>query len=173
MCLNDKAEKRTREECPPQPEDEGQICVVEVIYTSKGTIHSAYNNCTDPENTMSWKLNKTVYHIDSPDSESMRSAQTMEVMPSNNEEHLRYISTKDRHGNSQGTEDSQEADEIRMSRSSNVGALKDVDKSEFDLIAQFAELAVKTLDEIDPDNKKRIVLGVKEAKKQVCIFTAV
>lgn len=56
---------------------------------------------------------------------------------------------------------------IRKRRSSDQGALRDIDKNEQDLVYRFAELAVRTLDEVDPDNNKRILLGVTEAKKQV------
>lgn len=58
---------------------------------------------------------------------------------------------------------------VRNKRSINLGALKDVDNSEHNLISQFAELAVKTLDEVDPDNMKQIVLEITEAKKQVSL----
>ena len=123
----------------------------------KGSIHPVYNNCTGPEQTKNWKVDENVYETNIPNSESMRVVQTIEAMGRNIDE------------NSQATQDGPEVDETQMSRSANVGALKDVDKSEFNLVAQFAELAVKTLDEIDPDNTKRVVLGITEAKKQVCL----
>jgi len=63
--------------------------------------------------------------------------------------------------------DSMVVENVRKRRSSDQGALRDIDKNEQDLVYRFAELAVRTLDEVDPDNNKRILLGVTEAKKQV------
>jgi hypothetical protein len=47
------------------------------------------------------------------------------------------------------------------------GGLKDIDKSEAELVNKLAEIAVRTLDEIDEDDKKRVVLDVVSAQKQV------
>jgi hypothetical protein len=47
------------------------------------------------------------------------------------------------------------------------GGLKDIDKSEVELINRLAEIAVQTLDDIDEDDKKRVVLDVLGAQKQV------
>jgi hypothetical protein len=50
------------------------------------------------------------------------------------------------------------------------GGLKDIGKSEVELVNKLAEIAVQTLDEIDEDDKKRVVLGVLGAQKQVSIY---
>jgi hypothetical protein len=50
---------------------------------------------------------------------------------------------------------------------STPGGLKDIDKSELELVNKLARIAVQTLDEIDEDDKKRVVLEVLSAQKQV------
>jgi hypothetical protein len=52
---------------------------------------------------------------------------------------------------------------------SALGGLKDIDKSELELVNKLAHIAVETLDEIDEDDKKRVVLEVLRAQKQVQI----
>ena len=47
------------------------------------------------------------------------------------------------------------------------GGLKDIDRSEMELVNKLAHIAVQTLDEIDEDDKKRVVLEVLGAQKQV------
>jgi hypothetical protein len=54
---------------------------------------------------------------------------------------------------------------------STLGGLKDIDKSELELVNKLAHIAVQTLDEIDEDDKKRVVLEVLGAQKQVQIVT--
>lgn len=50
---------------------------------------------------------------------------------------------------------------------STPGGLKDIDSSETELVNKLAQITVETLDEIDEDDKKRVVLKVLGAKKQV------
>ncbi|XP_021923638.1 uncharacterized protein LOC110831681 isoform X2 [Zootermopsis nevadensis] len=50
---------------------------------------------------------------------------------------------------------------------STLGGLKDIDKSELELVNKLAHIAVQTLDEIDEDDKKRVVLEVLSAQKQI------
>ena len=50
---------------------------------------------------------------------------------------------------------------------STPGGLKDIDSSEIELVNKLAHIAVQTLDEIDEDDKKRVVLEVLGAQKQV------
>jgi hypothetical protein len=47
------------------------------------------------------------------------------------------------------------------------GGLRDIDNSEIELVNKLAQIAVQTLDEIDEDDKKRVVLEVLSAQKQV------
>ncbi|PSN29667.1 hypothetical protein C0J52_23971 [Blattella germanica] len=49
----------------------------------------------------------------------------------------------------------------------NVGALKEVADSEKELVDKLAQIAVNTLDEIDEDDKKRVVLEILSAQKQI------
>lgn len=53
------------------------------------------------------------------------------------------------------------------------GGLKDIDKSEKELVTKLAEIAVWTLDDIDEDDQKRVVLDVIGAQKQVNIASPV
>ncbi|KAJ1528577.1 hypothetical protein ONE63_006981 [Megalurothrips usitatus] len=158
---------KNRDECLPQVEN-SRICVVEVIDKS-GTQYAAYNNCTnDFEKEMSnknWESHESAYHGGSPSNDGELISVDMkmpEVFQSNEK-----MDEEGMQDNSQEIEDTQEVEDARVQRSANFGSLRDVDKSEQDLISQFAALAVKTLDDVDPDNRKRIVLGVTEAKKQI------
>jgi hypothetical protein len=54
---------------------------------------------------------------------------------------------------------------------STPGGLKDIDSSEIELVNKLAHIAVQTLDEIDEDDKKRVVLEVLGAQKQVRTVT--
>lgn len=54
---------------------------------------------------------------------------------------------------------------------STPGGLKDIDSSETELVNKLAHIAVQTLDEIDEDDKKRVVLEVLGAQKQVRTVT--
>lgn len=54
---------------------------------------------------------------------------------------------------------------------STPGGLKDIDSSEIELVNKLAHIAVQTLDEIDEDDKKRVVLQVLGAQKQVRTLT--
>jgi hypothetical protein len=54
---------------------------------------------------------------------------------------------------------------------STPGGLKDIDSSEVELVNKLAHIAVQTLDEIDEDDKKRVVLEVLSAQKQVRTIT--
>ncbi|XP_033609858.1 uncharacterized protein LOC111870693, partial [Cryptotermes secundus] len=47
------------------------------------------------------------------------------------------------------------------------GGLKDIDKSEVELVNKLSEIAVRTLDEIDEDDRRRVVLEVLGAQKQI------
>lgn len=54
-----------------------------------------------------------------------------------------------------------------------VGGSKDIDSKEKVLVQQLATYAVKTLDDIDADNNKRVVTEVIQAQKQVtCSYLA-
>jgi len=54
---------------------------------------------------------------------------------------------------------------------STPGGLKDIGSSETELVNKLAQIAVQTLDEIDEDDKKRVVLEVLGAQKQVRTLT--
>lgn len=54
---------------------------------------------------------------------------------------------------------------------STPGGLKDIGSSEIELVNKLAQIAVQTLDEIDEDDKKRMVLEVLGAQKQVRTLT--
>jgi hypothetical protein len=58
-------------------------------------------------------------------------------------------------------------DRRETTRWSAPGGLKDIGSSEMELVNKLANIAVQTLDEIDEDDKKRVVLEVLGAQKQV------
>jgi len=61
----------------------------------------------------------------------------------------------------------EDRDRREITRWSTPGGLKDIDGSEIELVNKLAHIAVQTLDEIDEDDKKRVVLEVLGAQKQV------
>ncbi|XP_069682652.1 uncharacterized protein [Periplaneta americana] len=50
---------------------------------------------------------------------------------------------------------------------SNFGSLKEIDESEKGMVKNLAEIAINTLDEIDEDDTKRVIIDILSAKKQI------
>jgi len=65
----------------------------------------------------------------------------------------------------------EDRDRREITPRSTPGGLKDIDSSEIELVNKLAQIAVQTLDEIDEDDKKRVVLEVLGAQKQVRTLT--
>lgn len=65
----------------------------------------------------------------------------------------------------------EDRDRREITPRSTPGGLKDIDSSEIELVNKLAQIAVQTLDEIDEDDKKRMVLEVLGAQKQVRTLT--
>ncbi|XP_034238898.1 uncharacterized protein LOC117643876 isoform X1 [Thrips palmi] len=142
------------EECSPLPA-ERHLCTVEFVRDEAGTKFS-YNNCTSDMfvNPPAKAPESNESGVDAPFelTQSMKD----EKKPMDEGDSSLNI-----------TDDVMAVENVRKRRSSDQGALRDIDKNEQDLVYRFAELAVRTLDEVDPDNNKRILLGVTEAKKQI------
>ncbi|XP_063233965.1 uncharacterized protein LOC134537443 isoform X2 [Bacillus rossius redtenbacheri] len=70
---------------------------------------------------------------------------------------------------SNGVQDDKVQDSMDRDRrnAQTVGALKDFDKSDEDLVNELGQIAVATLDELDDDDNKRVVLEILDAKKQI------
>lgn len=151
QCVN--KETNGGEECSPQPA-ERRVCAIEFVLDGADT-KSVYNNCTsDMFANLPAKSPK-------PDENGVYPLfELSEII----KEEMKTIDSGEPTLNSK---DSMVVENVRKRRSSEQGALRDIDKNEQDLVYRFAELAVRTLDEVDPDNNKRILLGVTEAKKQI------
>jgi len=150
---------------------ENRICVVEIIKKPDGSQLVDFNNCTANSENFKESLNSESHEgaFQSTFSDSVVQLDAVNTKPVDSVD--KFEPDEDRDGSvdssPENTDFADVIEDIRAKRSSNFGALRDVDESEQDLITQFAELAVKTLDDVDPDNTKRIVLGVSEAKKQI------
>ncbi|XP_052123154.1 uncharacterized protein LOC113207913 isoform X1 [Frankliniella occidentalis] len=170
LCPIPSGTPSTPVECNLQDE-ESRVCVVEILKKIDGSQLVAFNNCTDDESSTEFhnrESHENAFEGNSPDSRV--DMDTINIKPVDFVERFDDLEEdleSTANNSPQDTDVTEVVESIRAKRLANFGALRDVDKSEHDLISQFAELAVKTLDEVDPDNTKRIVLGVSEAKKQI------
>ncbi|KAK3912549.1 Putative cysteine proteinase [Frankliniella fusca] len=152
-------------------DEENQICMVEIIKKPDGSQLVAFNNCTTNSHNSMEDQNSESHEsaFQSTFSDSKVQLDAVNLNPVDPVD--KFDVGEDLDGSvdssSEDVDFAEISEDFRAKRSSNFGALRDVDKNEQDLITQFAELAVKTLDDVDPDNTKRIVLGVTEAKKQI------
>lgn len=147
------------EECA-QTQSVSHLCVVDILAKVDGLQEVMSVNCSEARQVSSpSESNEDSSQGGFSEAADVRERDTIQI----NEEEI------DGAPNSSSEDDLRrlQYSHVRDRRSINLGALKDVDNSEHDLISQFAELAVKTLDEVDPDNMKQIVLEITEAKKQV------
>lgn len=55
-------------------------------------------------------------------------------------------------------------------RKREIQVLKDMTDNEKELIEELAQISVRTMDDLDPDDNRRVVLDILEAKKQVKII---